>query len=128
MIGKFIAKKKMFLDKLVSNEFPCMIVNKIVSSVKLLSIPVTSGKVINRKNCINFIGKQSSIHQLQTATLEEVLYGCFLISKEFSALFCLPTLSTSAIFLSLQESRLCLVPLLFPFGCARYVTVWLNMS
>lgn len=57
----------------MSNKFPCMIVNKIVSSIKLLSLPVTSGKVINRKNCINLIGKQSSIHLLQTSTLEEGL-------------------------------------------------------
>lgn len=80
--------KKIFLDKSVSNEFPCMIVNKIVSSVKHLCVPMTSRKVINRSN-LNFIGKQSSIHQLQAAILEEELYSCFLImkdSKEFSSL------------------------------------------
>lgn len=70
----------------MSNEFPCMIINRIVSSLKLLSLPVTSGRFINRKNCINFIGKQSSIHQLMTSTLEEGLYRPFLISKAFAAL------------------------------------------
>lgn len=96
--------KKIFLDKLVPNEFPFMIVNKIMSSVKHLYLSVTSRKVIYRRNYINLIGRQSSIHQLQTAILEEGLYGSFLITKdseEFPALFCLQTLSASAIFLSL---------------------------
>lgn len=57
----------------MSNEFPSMIVIKIVSSLKLLSLPATSGRVIIRKKCVNFIGKQSSIHQLMASTLEEKL-------------------------------------------------------
>jgi len=53
----YYTKKKIFLDKLVPNEFPCMIVNEIVLSVKHLCLPVTSRKVIKRRNYINFIGK-----------------------------------------------------------------------
>lgn len=76
-----------------------------MSSVKRLCLPVTSQEVTSRRNYISFIGRQSSIHQLQKAILEEGLCGSFLItkdSKEFSALLCLQTSSSaSAIFLSL---------------------------
>lgn len=83
--------KKIFLDKLVPNSFPCMIVNNMLF-VKCLCLPVTREEVTSRRNYISFIGKQSSIHQLQKAILEEGVCGFFLISKdskEFSGLLCL---------------------------------------